>query len=229
MRRLAVISDVHSNLEALRAVLKEVGEEDIYCLGDSVGYCANPNEVLGLLRDRKVKTVMGNHDDAALTGETGWFNSRAAMAVLWTRRTLTEEGIEYLRRLPLDLRVEAEGVKTYMAHGSPDDRLWEYVDPRTHEDLFPHYLSKTGCRLIALGHTHVPYEWRGEGGCVFNPGSVGQPRDGDPRAAFAFVSIDGGRSSLEFRRVEYDVEGAARKILDAGLPSQLAERLRVGL
>ena len=229
MRRLVVVSDIHSNLEALHAVLEAAGEGDIYCLGDIVGYGANPNEVLELLKDRGVKAVMGNHDDAVVTGETGWFNARAAMAVLWTRKNMTEENRKYLQSLPLEIREEVEGVGMYMTHGSPDDRLREYVDLRTHADLLPHYLSKTGCSLIALGHTHVPYGWEGEGGRVFNPGSVGQPRDGDPRAAFAVVSLDGGRSSLDLKRVGYDVETAARKILEAGLPSQLADRLSVGL
>jgi putative phosphoesterase len=228
MRRLAVISDVHSNLEALHAVLGAIEGEDVYCLGDSVGYGANPNEVLQLLRDRGAKAVMGNHDQAAVTGETGRFNARAAMAALWTRGRLERENMNYLQGLPLELREEFDGANAYMAHGSPDDRIWEYVDPRSHMDLFAHYLSKTGCVLVALGHTHVPYSWSGEAGRVFNPGSVGQPRDGDPRASYAVVTVDGGAVALDLRRVEYDARGAARKILEAGLPPQFADRLLVG-
>jgi len=229
VRRFVVVSDIHSNLQALQAVLGAAEEEEVYCLGDLVGYGASPNEVLELLKDRGAKAVMGNHDNAAVTGDTGWFNARAAMAVLWTRANLTEENVAYLSRLPMQLREDLEGVKAYMAHGSPDDQLREYVDPRTHGDLFQHYLAKTGSALVALGHTHVPYSWGGERGRVFNPGSVGQPRDGDPRAAYAMVTVDGGSSSLDLRRAEYDVRRAARKIIDAGLPRQLADRLLVGL
>jgi diadenosine tetraphosphatase ApaH/serine/threonine PP2A family protein phosphatase len=172
---------------------------------------------------------MGNHDSAAVTGDTGQFNARAAMAVIWTRSKLTRESLGFLRGLPPELREESEGVKMYMAHGSPDDRIWEYVDPRTHSDLFPHYLRTTGCSLVGLGHTHVPYVWEGESGSVFNPGSVGQPRDGDPRASYGVVTLDGGRASVGLRRVDYDARAAARKILDAGLPRPLADRLLVGL
>ena len=225
---MIVISDVHSNMEALEAVLAEVGSEEIYCLGDVVGYGASPNEVLELLKRRKAKVVTGNHDLAVVTGETGQFNARAAMAVQWTRGRLTKENMEYLRSLPLDLHEESEGVKMYMAHGSPDDRVWEYVDPRTHSDLFPHYLERTGCCLVALGHTHVPYVWRGAGGTVFNPGSVGQPRDRDPKAAFAVLTLEGGEATVQPHRVDYDARAAAEKISSSGLPRQFADRLLVG-
>jgi diadenosine tetraphosphatase ApaH/serine/threonine PP2A family protein phosphatase len=193
-----------------------------------VGYGANPNEVIELLRDRGARGVMGNHDQAAVTGDAGQFNPRAAMAIRWTMNRLTKESAEYLRLLPLEASDAAEGVRTFMAHGSPDDRIWEYVDPRTHSDVFPHYLARTEADLIALGHTHVPYVWSGGEGRVFNPGSVGQPRDGDPRAAFAVVAFDGGEAAVELRRVGYDVAKAAEKISRAGLPLQFADRLLVG-
>jgi putative phosphoesterase len=228
VRRVAVISDVHSNLEALEAVMAAAGGEVFCCLGDMVGYGANPNEVLERLKEAGATAVKGNHDDAAVTGETGWFNARAAMAIRWTKERLTQENLAYLGSLPLGIRSELEGVKTFMTHGSPDDPLREYVDPSTHLDLFPHYLMKTESNVIALGHTHVPYLWEGEGGSVFNPGSVGQPRDGDPRASYAILTVEGTRVTVSHRRVEYDVAAAARKIVDAGLPAVLAERLLVG-
>ena len=228
MRKLVFVSDIHSNLEALNAVLDASEGEELFCLGDSVGYGANPNEVIAALKDRGARAVMGNHDSAAVSGVTSGFNSRAAMAIVWTRGRINMESMVFLRGLPTELREEFEGVNAYMAHGSPDDRIWEYVDPRTHTDLFPHYLAETGADLIALGHTHVPYAWRGHDGQVFNPGSVGQPRDGDPRAGYAVVTFDGGRADVSLRRAEYDVKLAARKIIDSGLPRQLADRLFVG-
>ncbi len=225
--KVAVISDVHANLEALRAVLAEIDAEETYCLGDLVGYGAQPNEVVRAVRLGGAKCVLGNHDWAALTGDTSMFNARAAMSSVWTRKTLSAETVEFLRSLPQELRPEVK-VPAYFAHGSPDDRLWEYVDPRTHSDLFGHYLDRLKVHVIGLGHTHVPYVWREDGRTVFNPGSVGQPRDGDWRASFAELTITGREVGVEVRRVRYDREAAASKIREAGLPEVFAERLATG-
>ena len=228
MRRIAVISDVHANIEALEAVLAQTRGLDVYCLGDLVDYGANPNEVTTAVRNASAVTVMGNHDWAAITGDTSLFNPKAAMSSIWTRKQLTPSSLEYLRRLSPEERINFEGAEAYFTHGSPDDRLWEYVDPRTHSDLFGHYLGKLGVQLIGLGHTHIPYVWKEDGKVVFNPGSVGQPRDGDWRASFALVTFDGPKIEVEIRRVEYDVEKAASKIRDAGLPESHAARLETG-
>ena len=225
--KVAVISDVHANLEALRAVLGQIDAEEIYCLGDLVDYGAQPNEVIRNVRGTGAKCILGNHDWAALTGDASMFNARAAMSSVWTRKALTAESAGYLRSLPLDLRPELR-VETYFTHGSPEDRLWEYVHPRTHSDLFGHYLDKLKVRLVGLGHTHVPYVWREDGRTVFNPGSVGQPRDGDWRASFAELSVKGSEVRVELKRVKYDREGAASKIREAGLPWSFAERLATG-
>jgi len=228
LKELAVISDLHGNLEALEAVLQEIRGIDVICLGDLVDYGANPNEVVGLVRSRGIRTIMGNHDWAAVNGDTSQFNARAAMSSIWTQRHLTGESLEYLRALSPEMRDPFEGPEAYFTHGSPDDRLWEYVDPRTHADLFGHYLSRLEVSLIGLGHTHVPYVWKEEGKTVFNPGSVGQPRDGNPKASFAVITIEGKEATVDLRRVKYDVQKAASKILDAGLPSPHADRLFSG-
>jgi predicted phosphodiesterase len=223
-----VISDVHSNLEALQEVLARVEGMEVYCLGDVVGYGANPNEVVETLREREVLTVMGNHDYAAVTGETGMFNARAAMAVRWTARTLKGPNLVYLRSLPRECRLRLGDAEGYLTHGSPDDPLWEYVDPRTHKQLFGHYLERLRVRFLGLGHSHVPFVSEEVGGTIFNPGSVGQPRDGDRRASYAVVSVVGAAVKVENLRVGYDYEAAASKITAAGLPEQLAARLRSG-
>jgi len=224
----AVISDVHANLEALEEVLRQTEGLETYCLGDLVGYGANPNEVVEAIRGRNIATVMGNHDWAAVTGDTSLFNPKAAMSSIWTRKRLSGANLEYLGGLPSEVIGGFEGTKAYFTHGSPDDRMWEYVDPGTHSDMFGHYLQKLGVQLIGLGHTHIPYVWKEGGKVVFNPGSVGQPRDGDRRASFAVLSFDGPSVDVEVRRVDYDVEGAASKIREAGLPESHASRLMTG-
>ena len=208
-------------------MLGQIDAEEVYCLGDLVDYGADPNEVIGALRARRVRCILGNHDWAALTGDTSMLNARAAMSSVWTRKALTEESAQFLRALPQELRAKVL-VDAYFTHGSPDDRLWEYVDPRTHSDLFGHYLDRLKVRLIGLGHTHIPYVWKEDGRTVFNPGSVGQPRDGDWRASFAELAIRGSDVRVEIRRVEYDRERAASKIRAAGLPETFADRLATG-
>lgn len=229
MRVIGFLSDVHSNLEALDRVMAELRGLEVVCLGDAVGYGSNPNEVIKMLKEANAIAVRGNHDDAVLTGDTSWFNARAAMALQWTRDHLTAESMSYLRGLPLRLRLELEGTPVFLTHGSPDDNLREYVEPQTHSQLFAHYLDKLNVRAIALGHTHRPFVWKEAERLVFNPGSAGQPRDGDPRASYAVATFDGRNVDVELRRVEYDIETAARKIEAAGLPGQLAARLFEGV
>ena len=225
---LAFISDVHSNLEALEAVLDEIGDGETYCLGDIVGYGASPNEVIALLKGRGVACILGNHDSAVLSGRTSDFNGRAAQAVAWTIRTLGAEEREYLAGLPLSRTVPFEGRRVYMTHGSPDDNLGEYVYPATHSDLFGFYLQRLGVQVIALGHTHVPFIWADREGTVFNPGSVGQPRNGDRRTSYTLLKVNEAGIAVEHRSVEYDVERSARKIVEVGLPDSLARRLFAG-
>ena len=228
MRRLAVISDVHGNLEALEAVLGRIGGEEVVCLGDLVDYGAEPNEVVAKVADAGARAVLGNHDSAALTGDVSLFNPKAAMSSIWTRARLTKESRRYLEALPEELRLKVEEVELYFTHGSPDDHLWEYLDPRTDSDLFGHFLDRLQVDGIGVGHTHLPFVWKEGARVVFNPGSVGQPRDGDPRASYALVEVEGHGIDVETVRVEYDVGAAAKKIRDAGLPASHAGRLATG-
>ncbi|HZW85707.1 MAG TPA: metallophosphoesterase family protein, partial [Nitrososphaerales archaeon] len=139
--KVAVLSDLHANLEALTSVLKKVEGERVVCLGDFVDYGAEPDETIARIKDLRVDAVLGNHDNAALTGDTSMFNANAAISSEWTRKTLTKESREFLAGLPLEVRVDFEGGEAYFTHGSPSDNLWEYVDPRTHHLLFGHYLN----------------------------------------------------------------------------------------
>ncbi len=227
--RIAFISDIHSNLEALEAVLSQIGDLPKYCLGDLVGYGASPNEVVELLRKNDVRSILGNHDHAVITRDFHDFNSTAAIAIGWTAQHLTGGNLDYLSSLPRERRIAVGATRLYVTHGSPDDTLWEYVDPASHSYLFDHYLDKLSVMGIGLGHTHVPYLWAEGNRLVFNPGSVGQPRSGDSRASYAVLTVGGARGmTVEHKKVEYDMERSAQKILLAGLPEKLGKRLFAG-
>ena len=224
--RLAVLADVHANLPALESVLRDVdrvGPDEIWVAGDLVGYNPWPNEVLALLRGRRVHAIRGNHDRAAISGNTTGFNDLAVAAVRWTRIVLTPGSITYLNGLEDRARRPTAAGDVAMYHGSPrhDD---EYVWPWTaSEDL----VAMARARVVILGHTHIPLAFAFRSGFLVNPGSVGQPRDHDPRASWALLDTD--LMTFEVHRVRYDVESVFRAILQAGLPKPLADRLRGGM
>ena len=244
--RYLILSDLHANLEALEAVAREVkGSYDrALCCGDLVGYGADPNAVVDWVRDNCAVAIRGNHDRACTGPEVvEWFNPVARAAVAWTGQALTEENRAYVSGLPKG-PAAVEGFQ--LAHGSTSDED-EYVLTADEAMNAFAYLES---RLVFFGHTHVQggYVWnrarvetipppfsgarrkdlRIEPKCAYliNPGSVGQPRDGDPRAAFTLYDSDAG--VVAYRRTVYDVQGAQRKIRDAGLPAILADRLSVG-
>lgn len=230
MQAFAFLSDIHGNLEALEAVSTRIHKDvPIYCLGDLVGYGANPNEAIEWAKGRNVICVMGNHDYAVVTGDTSFFNRDAERAILWTRPRLTKENMAFLSSLPKTVKVDLNGIKALLVHGSPTDPVFEYVFPETHEHLFDYYLSNNEVKVVALGHTHIPFVKKIDDGMVFNPGSIGQPRSGEPRACYALIRVEGSEIEVEYKLIEYDIEGAAGKILKAGLPPFLAQRLFQGI
>lgn len=222
MARLNLIADVHANLPALEAVLDELPRAKTLHLGDVVGYNPYPREVIELLRERRIPSVLGNHDLAVVTGDTSWFNPVAARALEWTRGQLGEEEFAYLASLPLEMKVD----ELHAVHGSPRRRLEEYVFPDYPEEVLSALVKLAGCRVLALGHVHVPFRRRVGDALVLNPGSVGQPRDGCAKASFA--SIDLATLEVEIVRVEYDITRVARDIMRARLPAILAQRLYAG-
>lgn len=226
--RVAILSDVHSNLAALRAVLDDMPEVDeILCAGDVVGYAAEPNEVIQLLKEVGARCVMGNHDHACLYRRITGMNELAATAVFWTNKRLTGESISFLRSLPERLELKLSGHKIFMVHGSPRDPLWEYVFPDISNSMLFELMKGVDADLVILGHTHVPMQRMILGKLVLNPGGVGQPRDYDPRASYLLLEL-GEEPSVEFRRVKYDIDATAEKIREAGLPEELAARLYFG-
>lgn len=228
--RWALLSDIHSNQEALLAVLEHLdgqGVDEAFALGDLVGYNAEPREVLQLLQRRRVQCVQGNHDWAVAGGDPEGFNPFATAGVLYARRVLGSGDLAWLAALPRVRDVQAPGLRGRLVHGSPRDPLSEYVFPGSPGWLFEELAEAAGKPdLVAMGHTHLPM--RVDHGTLFlNPGSVGQPRDGDPRASYCV--LDTARRSAEFRRVAYDVEAAAAKVRGAGLPDVLWQRLLRGV
>jgi predicted phosphodiesterase len=236
--RVAVVSDIHSNLHALEAVLDALETEtpdELWCLGDVVGYGPRPNECCALIEDRASVCLAGNHDLAIRgTIDLDEFHGDAALAARLNRAALTPESHAFLALL--EPHGNAHGVALY--HGSARDPVWEYV--LSDEAAFA-TLAIAGVPLVLVGHSHVALRFNEpEGGLapagttvelgdtptLLNPGSVGQPRDGDPRAAYLLLDLAARRA--EFRRVAYDVARTQSEMAQAGLPGPLAARLALG-
>jgi putative phosphoesterase len=217
--RVGVISDIHSNEVAFDAVLADMPDVDAYvCAGDVVGYGPWPGECLATVRDLDAPTVMGNHDRAVATDSAFAFNSMARAGVEYSRDQLTDEQIDWLDDLPAERRVFDDRLK--IVHGHPDD-----PDRYTYPSLFsPDMLDDED--VLVMGHTHVQAHEVFEEGIVMNPGSVGQPRDNDPRAAYAVLDLD--TMTVAEHRVEYDIEAVEEAVEATDLPAKIGRRLHQG-
>jgi diadenosine tetraphosphatase ApaH/serine/threonine PP2A family protein phosphatase len=241
--KVAVISDIHGNKQAFEATLEAIAATDaaeLWCLGDLVGYGADPDACVELAREHAAVCLAGNHD-LAVTGEIplGEFSRGASLAAQWTREVIAPENLAFLQTLSPQSDEERVG----LYHASPRDPVWEYVlSPLQAElclDVQQHRVCLIGHSHVALSFSRAPDETAtgqtrnedeqldmSEGEWLVNPGSVGQPRDGDPRAAW--LELDDDKWTATFRRVEYDIAGAAAAIREARLPDSLAERLFYG-
>ncbi|WP_254532199.1 metallophosphoesterase family protein [Natrinema gelatinilyticum] len=217
--KVGLISDVHGNRVALEAVLEEMPPvEEVLCAGDVVGYNPWPADCVDALREWDVPTVMGNHDAAVVEGAAFRFNGMARAGVEHAKTCLSDEQLEWVASLPTE-RLECDG-RVKLVHGHPDDpeRYTRYTYPR---DFSSRLLGDED--VLVLGHTHVQGVERFADGIVVNPGSVGQPRDGDPRAGYAVVDLEA--MTVETRRVEYDIEAVQAAVDEAGLPDRIGTRL----
>ena len=229
--RLLVVSDIHSNLTALKRVTEDAGSFDAaICAGDVVGYGPDPGECVEALRKMGALVVSGNHDVGVVTGEgpTSHFNVHAAEAVDINRRLLSRAQLGWLGGLKDRLETSLEGVRVSAFHGSPSRPIWEYVFPPEAALRAAEFLGATGADLLILGHTHVPHVQETDGRALVNPGSVGQPRDGDPRASYMLVDLEEGGFEISHRRVGYDIDETASRMRRLGLPAILASRLYLG-
>lgn len=238
--RIAVVSDIHANLPALEAAIRSAGDVDgFWHLGDTVGYGPEPDAVVARLQSIGAMGVQGNHDAAALGGpEIDWFNPDARSAMVWTRDVIAPATRTWLAGLPASLTIGA----CTLVHGSPRDPMWEYI---TSVPVARANFVRLATRIGLHGHTHVPVAWLEDDGAVevvspgdgsvlelrgrrvlANPGSVGQPRDGDARASFMVLDTDADR--LSWHRVAYDIAAVQRAMRAASLPSNLVARLNSG-
>ncbi len=239
-RRIAVFGDLHGNSAATEAVLAAIDAEApdaVCCLGDLVGYGACPNEVIDLIRERDMPTIMGNYDDGVgfdrddcgCAYKDAGERQRGQASLMWTRRVTTDANKAWLRSLVPEIRLETVGTRVRLVHGSPR-RMNEYL----FEDRDPASLARIArvadCDVLVFGHTHKPWVREIEGVLFVNAGSAGKPKDGDPRACWVLLTVgDEGTVGVDVRRVDYDIAAMAAAIRAAeGLPDRFATDIETG-
>jgi len=231
--RVAIFSDVHANLPALQAVLDEIdaaGIDRLYCGGDLVGYGPHPNEVCALLEERAIPTIYGNYDHAIARDEedcgcayiTPHDRELGQLSVEWTLANTSQASKDYMRDLPFDLRFDVGRRSVHLVHGSPR-KVNEYLFEDKPASLYERLAAAEDADVLVFGHTHKP--WTAEfGGVLFvNSGSVGKPKDGDPRACWVELRGD----DVIYHRVPYDADTVASEVRAAGLPGEFADKLLV--
>jgi predicted phosphodiesterase len=244
MSTIAVFGDIHANLPALEAVLEDMDARNLterYCLGDLVGYATWPNEVVASIHDRGIPTLMGNYDqgvghssdDCGCAYRDPVSEALGKRSIAWSNTHTSDANKAYLRDLPLRIPVELHGLRVALVHGSPR-RINEYLFEDRPDSSLERLLDMVESDAMVCGHTHIPYHRvLPSGRHVVNAGSVGKPKDGDPRACYVVLtsknasSVDGGLD-VEFVRVHYDVERAAKAIEATEMPDEYAGMLRHG-
>lgn len=224
--KIAILADPHSNLVALQAVLaaaKRHSPEMYLLAGDIVGYGPKPNEVVELANEIGATAVRGNHDQSVIDRDYSWMNQNAAEAARWTAGVITPRNLDRLTSLSDSELLEVDGKKIGLYHGSIES-MYDYVTDIGRAELM---LRQSDSDIVVCGHTHVPMRARAGDKIFINPGSVGQPRDGNPKASF--VILDAKSLSVELVRVSYDIEATKREMTAAGLPRFLSERLSKGM
>jgi putative phosphoesterase len=232
---IAVITDIHANLPALQAALAridELGIESVYCGGDLVGYGPHPNEVVALIAERGTPTIYGNYDyaiardleDCGCAYITPHDRELGQGSVEWTLAHTDRRSKEWMRELPFDLRFDVGAASVHLVHGSPR-KVNEYLFEDKPARLYERLAAAEDAGVMVFGHTHKPWV-RSYGGVLFvNCGSVGKPKDGDPRGAFAVLRETAGGVEATIERVAYDAEAVAAEVRDSGLPAEFADKL----
>lgn len=236
--KIAIISDIHANIEALQSVLNDIEGQNvnsIYCTGDLVGYAPFPNEVIDVIRNKRIPTVMGNYDDGVgnmrfICGcdykdeKTQFLGEQS---INWTKEHTTEQNKEFLRNLPTEIRFNVGGRRVLLVHGSPN-RLNEYI---YEEDAAKHAAELTdqgNTDILVCGHTHLPFHVTFQNKHIINAGSVGKPKHGAPQATYVIISLLES-VIVEIRKVKYNFEATATAIEESDLPSDFAKLIRLGI
>jgi len=232
---VAVITDIHANLPALEAALAridELGIETIYCGGDLVGYGPHPNEVCALIQQRGIPTIHGNydhaiardHDDCGCAYITPADRELGQGSVQWTLANTNQASKDFMRELPFDLRFTVGSTKVHLVHGSPR-KVNEYLFEDKPASLYERLAAAEVDEVLVFGHTHKPWVHQYGDVLFVNCGSVGKPKDGDPRGAFAILRATETGVDVTIERVEYDAEAVARAVAASGLPTEFADKL----
>ncbi len=236
MHRVAVITDVHGNLPALQASLDALdahGIDELYCGGDLVGYGPHPNEVCALLAERRIPTIYGNYDyaiardldDCGCAYITPHDRELGRRSVVWTLAHTDQAAKDFMRGLPFDLHFRVGSQDVHLVHGSPR-KVNEYLFEDKPASLYERLAKAENAQVMVFGHTHKPWVNTFGGVLFVNCGSVGKPKDGDPRAAFAILEADdSGPVRVSIERIPYDAEAVAREVAAAGLPEEYAAKL----
>ena len=235
--KVAILSDIHANITALEAVLDDLKQQQVdvvYCLGDLVGYAAFPNEVIDRIRRDSTPTITGNYDDGVGfdRDECGCAyrdpeeQRLGDLSLRWTQRTVTSDRKDFLRSLQPEIRFEADGKRFRLVHGSPR-RMNEYLFEDRPVSSFQRLAATSDADVLIFGHTHKPYTKRVDNVLFVNAGSIGKPKDGDPRACYVVMDTSGD-VDVEFRRIAYDVDTAANAIRESSLPDRFADDIETG-
>jgi len=239
MDTITIFGDIHANLPALEAVLADMdarGLANRFCLGDLVGYGTSPNEVIALIRHHQIPTLMGNYDygvghdsdDCGCAYKTPEEEARGKRSIAWTNAHTAPEHKAYLRTLPMTIPLQLGSLRVLLAHGSPR-KINEYLYADRPDASMERVLDSAEAEVLVCGHTHLPYHRiLPSGRHIVNAGSVGKPKDGDPRAGYVVLSAADGALNVQFIRVAYDVEQAAQAIEATEMPHEFAQMLRDG-
>lgn len=237
--KIAIISDIHGNKESLDPVLEDINRREIseiYCTGDLVGYGPDPNYIVEKIKKLKIKTIMGNYDDAignekescGCAYNPGRETEVGDDSINWTIKNTKAENKEFLKKLPQKMSFEIEGVKILLVHGSPLNNLLEYIKPDTTPERLKEIAKSFEEDIVINGHTHLSMQKIIEGKTFYNAGSVGRTKEGIPKAVYLILDIEKGVVSHEFVKVDYDVKTTIEKINKVGLPPELGTVLALG-
>ncbi len=234
--KMAIFGDIHGNIEALKAAYSEalrVKADKIYHLGDVGGYAPFVNEVVDFLVEHGIEGVQGNYDEAVAKDrehcgckyEDPVQAEMAQLSFEWTKKNASVKSKEYMKKLPSEISLTCSGKKVKLFHATPNKNNLYWYEERP-EKFFKEMTEKTDADVLIYGHTHKPYRKDIDGKVFINAGSVGKPKDGDPRACLAVVEVTFGSVTTDFIRVQYDVERTAAAIIESGLPPYFAEQLK---